>query len=107
MKGIVTGSLVMAAKKWTPGRRLLGNQLGEASDSFLHEWIFYTRSTRSAKITASMNFAIKQNMQWIEQLRNAYAELRGISPEEMRKQVLDGTANYLDGDPTNDDDDEL
>ena|SRR6476469_9870175 len=97
---------VMASKKWNPGKRIVGNPLGEASDSFLHEWIFYTRSTRSAKVTSSMNYAIKQNMQWIKELREAYAELRGITPEEMRKQVLEGTANYLEGDPDSDDRDE-
>lgn len=96
----------MAAKKWTPGKRLQGEALGEASDSFLHEWIFYTRSSRSSKITSSMNYAIKQNLAWIEKLRAAYAELRGITPEEMRKQVLEGTATYLDSDPSSEEGEE-
>lgn len=106
IEGDPLSRLVMAAKKWTPGRRLLGNTLGEAADSFLHEWIFYTRSTRSAKITSSMNYAIKQNMEWIKELREAYAELRGITPDEMRKQVLEGTAIYLDGDPSDEEEEE-
>lgn len=95
-----------SAKKWNPSKRLLGNPLGEASDSFLHEWIFYTRSTRSAKITSSMNFAIKNNLPWIEKLRQTFAELRGITPEEMRHQVLNGTATYLDNDPSIDEEEE-
>lgn len=87
-----------ARKKWNPGKRLSGNPLGEVSDSLLEEWCFYTRSSRSEKIKSSMNYAIKQNLSWIEKQREMYAQLRGISPDEMRRQILEGEASYLSDD---------
>lgn len=90
-------------RKWVSGKRLTGYPLGEASDSLFEEWVFYTRSNRSAKINSIVNFAVKNNLPWIKELRTLFAELRGITPEEMRQQVLDGTATYLDGDPDPDD----
>lgn len=94
------------SRRWVPGKRLTGNPLGEASDSFLEEWVFYTRSTRSAKINSAVNFSIKNNLPWIKELRATFAELRGITPEEMRQQVLEGTATYLEGDPDIEDSEE-
>lgn len=93
-------------RRWVPGKRLTGNALGDASDSLLEEWVFYTRSTRSAKINSTVNFAIKNNLPWIKELRAMFAEMRGITPEEMRQQVLDGRATYLEGDPDVDDQEE-
>jgi|SRR6478672_5697008 len=93
-------------RRWVPGKRLTGYALGDASDSLFEEWVFYTRSNRSAKINSIVNFAIKNNLPWIKELRSIFAEIRGITPEEMRQQVLEGKATYLGGDPDVDDPEE-
>jgi hypothetical protein len=85
-------------------KRITLPPLGEHDDDWLRVWAWLNNRSKSAQAAGLISFRIRERKAEIEKMLEYVAKKRGVTPDELFKNILDGTANSNTDDSAVDED---
>ncbi|QSJ17176.1 hypothetical protein JYQ62_37000 [Nostoc sp. UHCC 0702] len=73
--------------------------LGEHDDDWLTIWAWLNNRSKSVQAALLIGFGIAEKKPEIERMLEYMAKKRGVTPDELFKSILDGTADSSDNEP--------
>jgi len=70
--------------------------LGEHDNNWLTVWAWLNNRSKSAQVAALISFRIRERKSDIQEMLEYVAKKRGITPKQLFKSILDGTADSND-----------
>jgi hypothetical protein len=67
--------------------------LGEHDNDWLTVWAWLNNRSKSAQVAALIGFRIRERKSDIQEMLEYVAKKRGVTPEQLFKSILDGTAD--------------
>ncbi len=84
----------MVMDKEMPKRFTIG-PLGEHDDDWLTVWSWLNGRTKATQATMVLAYRVRDRKSQIQEMLDYVAKKRGISPNELMKQILDGSADRV------------
>jgi hypothetical protein len=74
-------------------KRITLPPLGEHDDDWLRVWAWLNNRSKSAQAAGLISFRIRERKPEIEKMLEYVAKKRGVTPDELFKSILEGTAD--------------
>jgi hypothetical protein len=74
-------------------KRITLPPLGEHDDDWLRVWAWLNNRSKSTQAAGIISFRIRERKAEIEKMLEYIAKKRSVSPDELFKSILDGTAD--------------